>query len=74
MNSLKPFAIHRIAINNNGVFLSRCKEQVCVFVATKTSRMPDGTGQTCLLRPMVAKGKNGRKSKELTDGSNSKDN
>jgi hypothetical protein len=36
--------------------------------------MPDGTGQTCLLRPMVAKGKNGRKRKELTDGSNSKDN
>jgi len=38
-------------------FLSACKEQVCVFVATKTSRMPVGTGQTCLLRPMVAKGK-----------------
>jgi hypothetical protein len=61
------------ACGDNG-FLSACKEQVCVFVATKTSRMPDGTGQTCLLRPMVAKGKNGRKSKDLTDGSNSKDN
>ncbi|MCO5950584.1 hypothetical protein [Mucilaginibacter flavidus] len=58
MNSLKPFAINRIAINNIGIFLSRSKEQVCVFVATKTSRMPDSTGQTCLLRPLVAKGKN----------------
>jgi hypothetical protein len=53
-------------------FLSAWKEQVCVFVATKTSRMPVGIGQTCLLRPMVAKGKNGRNSKELNDGSNSK--
>jgi proline racemase len=57
MNSFKPFAIHRIAVKNIGIFLSRSKEQVCVFVATKTSRMPVGTGQTCLLRPMVAKGK-----------------
>jgi hypothetical protein len=44
------------------------------FVFLLPQKLPGafGTGQTCLLRPLVAKGIKRRKVKELTDGNNSK--
>jgi hypothetical protein len=44
------------------------------FVFLLPQKLPGayGTGQTCLLRPLVAKGIKRRKIKELTDGNNSK--
>jgi len=41
----------------SGIFLSRSKEQVCVFVATKTSRMPSAPGKLAFCARWLQKGK-----------------
>lgn len=38
-------------------FLFACKEQVCVFVATKTSRMPTAPGKLAFCARWLQKGK-----------------
>jgi len=69
MNSLNQLAIHSIAINNIGLFYPIAGSKFVFLLPQKPP--PTRRGQTCLLRPMVAKGKVGRRNKELTDGSDS---
>jgi hypothetical protein len=42
-------------------FLSACKEQVCVFVATKTSRMPTAPGKLAFCARWLQKGQSAEK-------------
>jgi len=52
---LSGFAANNYPACGGCTISSANKKQVCVFVSQK---LPDafGTGQTCLLRPLVAKG------------------
>jgi len=44
-------------------FFIRCKEQVCVFVATKTSRMPTAPGKLAFCARWLQKEQSAEKSR-----------